>query len=353
MAGGGGTRLWPESRKNTPKQVSAFFDGETLLQKTYKRLLHKFDKGDIWITTNISHYDSIKKQIPDLPENQYSVEPDKRDTAAAIGLATMILNTLDADSSMININSDAFIKDEESFINCIDSLELFLHKNPKCLAGIGITPKHPETGFGYIEKDTFLEEILGEKIYKVKRFVEKPDLPTAKQYLKSGKFLWNPTLFCWKTSYMLELFKTYAPAIYTGLMELKPYVGTPKFTKELARIYPQLEKISIDYAIFEKAPNMAILEADFGWNDVGSWSAIKEIQEKHPSDNVIKGNVLLLDSKNCLVYGYDKKIVAISGLQDMIVVDTKDALMICPKDRSQDVKQIVEELEKGQYYGVL
>jgi len=343
MAGGSGTRLWPESRKNSPKQTKPFIDDKTLLQKTFLRLRNKFDATNIWVTTSEAQKELIYSQLPDLPKDQYSLEPAKCDTAAAIGLATVKIHALDQSSSMININSDAYIAKEDEFINCINIIEKSLENNPEYLIGLGITPNFPETGYGYIKMGKPLESIDRRQIFNVEKFVEKPDKETAEKYLEDGSYLWNPTLFCWKTETMLNLFKEHAKDIYDGLMEIHKYIGSDKEKDAIKEIYPSLRKTSIDYAIFENTTKMAVLEADFGWSDVGSWSAVKDIQK---TDNALKGNVKLIDSNNCLVYGNKDKFIAGINIKNLIVVDTDDALLICDKNSSQDVKKIVEYLKK-------
>jgi len=352
MAGGSGTRLWPESRKNSPKQTKTFSDGKTLLQKTFERLSLKFNQKDIWITTNQKHLKLIQEQLSKIPLGQYSLEPARMDTAAAIGLVNLKIYKQDPESSMVNINSDAYIANEKEFISSVDACEKHLNKNPKTLVGIGIIPAYPETGYGYIKKGKTAETINSKTIYAVDKFVEKPDKETAEEYLRSGKYLWNPTLLCWKTKNMLKLFEQFAPKLHEGLMEIYKYLGTDKEEEIIKKIYPTLPKTSIDYAIFEKAPQMAVLEADFGWNDVGSWNTVKDIQSKTLEENVTKGDVYLLDSKNSLVYG-NKKFIAGIGLEDLIVVDTDDALLICKKDKAQDVKKIITWLEDNKKENLL
>jgi len=347
MAGGSGTRLWPQSRKNSPKQTKPFIDNKTLLQKTYERLRMKFDINNIWITTNQAQANIIEKQIPSLPKSQYSLEPAKMDTAAAIALVNIRLFKQDSESSMININSDAYIANENEFIACISTLEKYLENNPDYIAGIGIQPTYPETGYGYILQGDVLCNINNKKIYKIDKFVEKPDLKTALQYLQNGNYLWNPTLFCWKTQHMLELFEKFHPDFYKLLMQIYKGLGTQNETKIIEKIYPMLEKISIDYAIFEKAEKMAVLTGDFGWSDVGNWNTVKDIQSKTTTSNITKGDVLLIDSTDNLVIS-PKKLIAGIGLEKMIIVDTDDALLVCPKSQSQNIKKIVQQLtEEG------
>lgn len=346
MAGGGGTRLWPESRKNHPKQTKVFMDNQTLLEKTYSRLLRKFEKKDIWVTTNKNQLELIRSQLKDIPSSQYSIEPAKMDTAAAVGLATLKIHHLDPESSIININSDAFIADEEEFIRCVEVQEKFLESHSDYLIGIGIIPTYPETGYGYIKKGTEMINLNQKIVFQVDSFVEKPDLKTAEEYLMSRNYLWNPTLIAWKTKHMLALFEKYLPAMYEKLMEIEKYLGTAQEVEMIEKIYPTFEKTSIDYGIFEKVDKMALIEGNFGWSDVGSWNTVKDIQSKNIKDNVLKGDVYTIDCQNSLIYANGERFVAGIGLENLIIVDTKDTLLICDKKRSQEVKKIVSYLEE-------
>ncbi len=348
MAGGTGTRLWPVSRKSTPKQVKPFMDDKTLLQKTYNRLLPKFGKDCIWIATNESQIPFVNKQISNFPSEQISAEPAKRDTAAAIGLATLRIFAKDPDASIININSDAYIIDEEEYLRIITEVEKFLEKNREYIVGVGISPTYPETGYGYIKKGKKLFESKKDTIYEVAQFTEKPGLTTASQYIASGDYLWNPTLFAWKAAKMLDLFKEHSPEIYNKLMEIEPFIGTDKEEQKISEIYPTMPSISIDYAIFEKAENMAVIPGNFGWSDVGNWKTLYDLQDKDDNKNVTKGDVIVHKSEGNLIYSQAEKVVAVVGLKNFVVVDTKEALLICDKDNAQDVKKIVNKLkDKG------
>jgi mannose-1-phosphate guanylyltransferase len=345
MAGGSGTRLWPVSRKSSPKQVKPFLDDKTLLQKTHERLLGYFEPEHIIIATNEAQVGFIHDQIPAFPANQMFTEPFKRDTAAAIGLATLRLFVQDPESFMININSDAYIIDTKEYLRVIESVGLFLRTNPNYIVGIGISPTYPETGYGYIKKGVVLESNDKDTIYKVSQFTEKPDAMRAAEYISSGEYLWNPTLFAWKCSHMLEEFEKHAPEIYKVLMQIKPFVGTGQEAEMVKKYYENIPAISIDYAIFEKSEHMAVIPAQFGWSDVGSWRTIYDLQEKDKHDNVCKGDVITINSKNNLIYSESGKVISVVGLNNFVVIDTPEALLICDKNDTQSVKSIVNKLK--------
>jgi len=346
FAGGSGTRLWPISRKSSPKQIKPFLNEKTLLQKTYERLQKGFGKEQIWIATGENEFEIIKKQLPLFSENQMSLEPDRRDTAAAVGLATLYLHMHDTESILVNINSDADIKDEDEYIRVMKKIETFIEKNPNYITGIGVNPDYPETGYGYIQKGEILKKDEKDSIYKVQKFTEKPNKKMAEKYINSGKYLWNLTLFAWKTKTMLNLFKKFVPEIYEGLMEIKKAIGKDNEYIVLKNIYPKLQKISIDYAIFEKAPFMAVLPASFGWSDIGSFGTIYDLQKKDKNQNVIRGESVNINSSGNLIYGDKGKLIATSGISNMVIIDTKEALLICDRNDTQSVKKIVEKLKK-------
>ncbi|MDP2586719.1 MAG: sugar phosphate nucleotidyltransferase [Candidatus Komeilibacteria bacterium] len=343
LAGGTGTRLWPVSRKRDPKQVQPFLGSQTLLKSTVNRMLHTFKKEDLFLSTNQSQLKLIKKDLGSLIlKNHYLVEPEKRDTAAAIGFAVMSIAQKNPDATIATVWADHHLNNSSEYSRILRQAEKTVNKYPDHLVLIGLKPAYPETGYGYIKLNKIFDTLGKDKIYKVGGFKEKPDLKTAAKYLTSGHYLWNPGYFVFKPQTMLDLFKKYLPKHYGVLMEIKNQPG------QIKKYFGRMEKISIDYGIMERAKKMLCLPASFDWVDVGHWRTIHDVLAKKPADNVLSGNNIVLDSSGNLIYNFSNKLVTAVGLRNMIVVQTDDALLVCPKDRAQDVKKIVEELERRQ-----
>jgi len=345
LAGGSGTRLWPVSRKNKPKQIQPFFDNKTLLQKTWQRLKNGFGKEDIFIITSEKQKDYIKEQLPDFLDENLILEPAAKSTAPAIGLAAIKILKQDANASMVTINSDHFIRDEEEYIKILKLAEKVVNKNPDHTVMVGVNPNYPDTGLGYIKMGSTVEKIDGKEIYQADKFVEKPDLETAKEYLKKWEYLWNPAIFVWKLGHLLNLFKKHLPNIYNALEKVNKVIGTEKEMEILADEFKKIEPISIDYGIMEKLTKMLVIPADFGWADIGNWRTIKDILSKNDNDDLVKGKYVNIDSSGNLVYGASGKLITAIGIKNMIIIETKDAVLICPKERAQEVKKIVKKIE--------
>jgi len=348
LAGGTGTRLWPVSRKKDPKQVQSFLGNKTLLKSTVNRMLKGFKKEDLFLSTNKSQLAAIKKDLGNLIlKDHYLVEPEKRDTAAAIGFAAMMIAKKNPGAIIATVNSDHHLKNPAEYLRVLRQAEKAVNKYPDHLVLIGLKPAYPETGYGYIKLNKIFDTFNKDKVYLVDSFKEKPDLKTAKKYLNSGSYLWNPAYFVFKAETMMDLFKKYLPGHYNVLMKIKAY------PLELKKYFSQMEKISIDYGIMEHAKKILCLPAKFSWADVGHFKTIYEVLKKNLLDNVVKGQVLALNSQSNLLYNYTDKLMAVVGLKNMIVVETKDALLVCPRDQAQDVKKIVEELKKRQLLNYL
>ncbi len=347
MAGGTGTRLWPISRKAHPKQSQAIIGNRTLLQKTFTRLHKAVDKKHILITMGRKHFQDIKKQLLSLSRSNFSLEPERKDTAAALGLAAVILEKRDPEAVMACVYSDHYILDEDEYRRVAKLAEQIASEKPEYTVILGMNPAYPETGYGYIERARVLEKRGKDEIYYVKRFVEKPDLKTAQRYIASGKYLWNSGMFFWKVKTLLTLFEKYLPDTYKRLIKIQKALGTSEEKKVLREEYSKIKPISVDYGIVEKTKKILTIPAEFGWSDVGQWQAVKEILTQGQADNYIKCHHVGLDTDGSLIYAPAKKLVATIGMRDMVVIDTEDILLICPKKRSQDVKKIVETLEKN------
>jgi len=346
LAGGGGTRLWPVSRKSKPKQIQPFIGNKTLLQKTYDRQRRGFHVKDIYVSTNYKSFNIIKKQIPKMPRQNFVLETAKRDTAAAIGLSAAYLAKQNPHDVMMMANSDHFIKNEKEYTRLLRLAERIIKNNPKYSLLIGIRPTYPETGYGYIKINKIFQQSGNDEIFYGQKFVEKPDLETAKKYIKSWDYLWNSAMFCWRVDYLLSMYKKYLPAHYKILMRIQPALGTSQEKKVVAREYKKMKPISIDYGIMERTRKILVIPASFDWADVGHWRAVKDILARQPGDNVIRGKHLSIDSRNNLIYSYTGKLIATADVNDMIIIDMEDCLLVCSKERAQDVKKIVEQLEK-------
>jgi len=345
FAGGAGTRLWPVSRQNSPKQVQPFVDEQSLLQKTYQRVSRFFDPQNIYLATNENCQKLILEQIEIKPEN-FIIEPQKKDTAAALGLAAVKLFKKDPEAIMTNIWSDHYIKNEELYGQFLKIAEELVRKYPDKIILGGINPTYPETGYGYIKMGDPVEKVNGFELFKVAQFVEKPDLETAKSYLQQWEYLWNPAYFFFKAKLLLDLFAQFEPDMHASLMRIYQALETEEQEKVIKAEFEQIKKISIDYAIMEKCNNLLVLPLDLGWADVGNWKTVKDILSSTEEENVIKGKSINIDSKNNLIYSYSGKLIATIGIKNKIIIETPDAILVCDKDRAQEVKKIVEQLNE-------
>ncbi len=341
MAGGVGERFWPKSRQNCPKQfLSLTSDGETMIQKTVKRLAPLISQKDIYIITNAHYLSLVQEQLPDLPPENVIAEPCPRNTAPAIGLAASLIQKKYDDAVMFFLPSDHLIHHEHSYINTLRKASQAALQD-KTLITLGITPTYPETGYGYIK---YQQDGAQDGVYPVECFVEKPDLQTAEAYLQSGNYLWNSGMFIWKASSILHSIKKYMPELYQGLQTIAEAYGTENFHEVLNHKFPELPSESIDFGVMEKANHIFTIPGDFGWDDVGSWLALERINQTDENDNMLDGDILSIDSHNCTVAG-NGRMIALLGVQDLVIVDTDDALLICNKNQTQDIKKILAELK--------
>lgn len=340
MAGGMGERFWPESRVSRPKQFLKLVGDETMLQAAVRRIHRIIPYENIYIVTNGMYRGLVKKQLPGLNEQNILIEPVSRNTAACIGLACVFINKRFADASMVVLASDHIIKNEESFLGIVR--KAFKEAEGEKIVTLGIKPNYPETGYGYIK----CGEMDDGSICKVERFVEKPDLKTAKQYLADGGYLWNSGMFVWRLGTIMSAFNKYMPGLYRSIIKIGKAVGTKKQNHTIKEEFMKLDSISIDYGVMEKAKNVYVIPCDFGWDDVGSWTSLERLNPKDDSGNVVEGNVVSIDTQGCIVKS-DKKLVATIGIEDLIVVDTDDAILICKKDRAQDIKKLVKQIKEN------
>ena len=341
MAGGRGERFWPKSRKNLPKQfLSLTDDGKTMIQLTVERILPLVKLEDIFIATNKAYRELVLEQIPGLPEENILCEPIGRNTAPCIGLGAIHIAQKYDDAIMFVLPSDHLIKFTNMFLKTLETGADVAENNTN-LVTIGITPDYPETGYGYIKFDPRRTE---GQAYAVERFVEKPSLEVAKEYLSTEEYLWNSGMFIWKVSSILKNMQKFMPDTYESLIKIKEAIGTPQQDSILEKEFHNMLSQSIDYGIMEKADNIYILPGTFGWDDVGSWLAVERIKKTNEFGNAVAGNIITVNTHNCIIQG-DKKLIAIVGMEDTIVVDTKDATLICAKDSAGDIKKVTENLK--------
>lgn len=329
MAGGKGERFWPYSRDDNPKQCLRIISKKTMVEDTIDRLKPIIEKKDIHIIANKELSEKIKEYAPNV---NYVIEPMRRNTAAAIGLAAI---NLDEDDIMFVETTDHVYKDNKDYLNHVKKAAEIAEKGRIVL--IGIKPTHPHTGLGYIEKGG----VLGKgdiDTYQVSGFKEKPDLNTAKDYIKSGKYLWNSGMFISKVSVMLDAIRNDMPELHKALINIKK---SPESIKEE---FEKLESVSIDYGIMEKNKELAVIEADMHWDDIGDWLAMERFHEKDKDGNTIQAENVAIDTKNSIIFG--DKLVATLGIEDLVVVTTKDAVLVCKKDRAQELKSLVKKLPK-------
>jgi len=348
MAGGRGTRFWPRSRKRNAKQVLKFFGDRSLIQQTVDRLSGVLDPEDIWVLTNELLQPEIRKQLSDVPRHQIFAEPAQRNTAPCIALAAHILHELDPDAVMGVFPADHLILKEARFRNFVKAA--FRAAETHDVIVLGIQPRWAETGYGYIEFPKNLTPGLLQPL-PVASFREKPDERLAKRFVERGNFFWNAGMFFWRASMVLDLVRRYQPKTATLLASLPP-VKHKKFASVLAEAYPLCENISIDYAILEKAEKVAgIAVDDIGWNDVGSWEAVYNLADKDANNNAARSGLVAESSRGNYIDA--NKLVALVGVENLIVVDTEDALLIADRRRAQDVSTIVKRLESKQMEDLL
>jgi mannose-1-phosphate guanylyltransferase / mannose-6-phosphate isomerase len=350
LAGGSGTRFWPVSREQSPKQLHNFVGSGTMIQNTVQRLLPLISIEKLYVGTHHQQALETLRQLDsfDFSPDHLLAEPCSRNTAAAIGLMAKMIADKDADAVMAVFPADHVVADSENFIKVLQKAEALAQKD--FLVTLGIPPTRPETGFGYLKQGT---EINGfDETYQVEQFVEKPDVSTAKKYLDMGTYFWNCGVFVWKATTLLKELQKHAANIHSQLENLTGSLQSSngklahlEMNKKGCDIFSSLPSLSIDYAVMEKSSKVALIRADIGWNDVGAWNALDDVCEKDSAGNILTGNVLAHDCSNSIVYGHDR-LIAVLGLKDTVVVDTPDALMVCAKDQSQDVKKLVESLNK-------
>ncbi len=366
LAGGRGTRFWPRSRTRTPKQLLNIIGKRTMLQQTVERLRPAFPLSRVWVVTNDEQTAEVRRQLPRLSPARILSEPVGRNTAAAIGLAAVHLahtsSASGGDALMAILPADHYIAKPARYLRLVRAA-LDTAARGEDLVVMGIPPTRPETGYGYIEREEIAMRSRGVPIYAVRRFTEKPEFSRAQGYVASGRYFWNAGMFFWRVATFFRNLEKFLPSTYAALMKLAEEVGTPRYSRVLRRIYPRLENISVDYAILEpvtrqdtatgkSVSGVKAVPAEVGWSDIGSWAAVYELLARKAGDNVCAGRFVALDAHGNFFWSPEKFIAAI-GISDLVVVETPDALLICPRDRAQDVGKIVKWLEESGQNGLL
>ncbi|UKS24989.1 mannose-1-phosphate guanylyltransferase [Paenibacillus sp. HWE-109] len=343
MAGGKGERFWPRSRVNLPKQFLNISGNKSMIQQTIERLLTFIPIEQIFIITNELYAELIKAQIPNLPVDNILIEPVGRNTAPCVGLASIIIEEKFPDSSMIVIPSDHIIKNEEEFVKILQTA-VVVSKLGENLVTLGISPTYAETGYGYIESTSEAVEINTTTVYKVNRFVEKPDKDKADSYLKAGNYYWNSGIFVWRTAVIREYIKNLMPELHDLLETMKAAFEFREKKDVIRAEFSKMPDQSIDYGIMEKADDIYVIPCVLGWDDVGSWTSLERIDELDENGNVIRGNTLNIDTKRCIIES-NGKLIATLGVEDLIIVETDDVTLICKKDKAQEIKSLIKELK--------
>lgn len=342
LAGGIGSRLWPRSRQNMPKQLLDIVAKNTMLQETFVRISPLIPAENIFIVANDTYAPIVRKQIPVLPKANVINEPAGHGTAPCIGLSALYLKQMASDGVMASLHADHLIEDAPAFRRALQAAAKVAEEN--YLVTLGIEPDQPDISYGYIQRGEPLATVNDHQVYRVEKFTEKPDEATAQKFLESGQYYWNSGIFVWKISVILREIELHLPYLYEKLMSIEQAIGTPQERQVLEEIWATVENETIDVGIMEKAEEVAVIPMDIGWSDVGSWATLTDILPRDREDNVVVGGEHIgVDTTGSLLYG-TKRLIATVGLKDMIVVDTDDVVLVCPKDRAQDVKDLVTKL---------
>ncbi|MDA8442119.1 MAG: mannose-1-phosphate guanylyltransferase [Peptococcaceae bacterium] len=348
MAGGTGSRFWPKSRLNRPKQLLSFCGSETLLRETATRILPLIKWSNIFVVTNHTYKPLIVDELPDLPTQNIILEPENKDTAACIGLTAIKLLQFDPEALMVCMPADHFVRQNESFCHTIEQA-VALATTRECMVTIGIPPNSPKTNFGYIKRGNrlTLPEVSGQ-VFSADQFLEKPSRQRAISLLKAGNYLWNSGIFIWRAATILQAIERYMPKLGAGLARIASNYRNSHEDRVIADEYSRLQAMSIDYGIMERATDIYVIPGNFQWEDLGSWSALENILAPDTYGNVANGQHLGLDTVECII-DTDGKLVATLGVRNLIIINTNDAVLVCAKDRDQDIKTLVQGLCSADY----
>ncbi len=350
MAGGIGSRFWPESRTHLPKQfLDILGTGKTLIQWTFDRFADFIPAQNIYVVTSDEYTSLVATQLPNIPTANILSEPSRKNTAPCIAYISYKLQKINTNACLLCAPADHIILDQPTFKKV--ALAAFdFAQHIKSIVTIGIKPNHPNTGYGYIQYD---QQPVSNNVHKVKTFTEKPELELAKTFLESGDFLWNGGIFVWQIKNIITAFEKHLPELHELFISEMEHFNTDREKETINKIYPQCTSISIDNGIMEKADNVYVIPAEFGWSDLGTWNSAYDNLEKDYYGNAVTGNsVIVIDAKNCMVHAPKNKLLVLQGVEDFIIIDTADALLICKKDKEQHIKEYVAEVKrnKGEQY---
>ena len=345
LAGGRGTRLWPLSRKHKPKQFQKLISDKTMLQETVGRLSSYVPLANIFISTNKEYVREVKKELPKLQKDNIIAEPMSRERVAAFALFIAQLKEKDFNQPILVLPSDHLIKEKKDFQKALSAAKNFIQKNPQYIAALGANPSFPDTGLGYIKKGKLLAKENNFKVYKIAFFKEKPNLKRARSYLASRNYFWNMGIYLFFPALFIELIEQFVPDNYQRYKSIKKAVGKPGFAKVVQKEYSKMDSANLEYSIIENYEKVAVLPTSVGWSDIGSWTVLKSSLASSDK-SFIKGNYIGVDSKNIMVYGSSDKLVAGIGVKDLVIAATEDIILICHKDQSQKVKELLKKLEK-------
>ncbi len=344
MAGGTGTRLWPLSRLEKPKQTHALIGERTMFQNTVDMISPLFGFERILVVSEESQTSLLARQLPEIPADNYIIEPEGRGTAPCIGLAAIHIWRRDPNAVMVVVTADHYIKDVEGFQRVLKAAMEIAEKGH--LVTLGIPPTHPSTGFGYIEHGEKLYEAYGSPVFRVNGFTEKPDQDSAIQMVKRGGYYWNSGIFIWRISGIMEEFRLQMPDLYNNLTRIGEAIGSSTYDEILDDTWSGVGKQTIDYGVMEGAADVVVIPSEIGWSDIGSWSSLASLLPGDENENVVVGDHIGLGTSGSLIFG-GRRLIATIGLEDMVVVDTDDALLVCPKRHDQKVREIVDMLKQG------
>ena len=345
MAGGSGTRFWPQSRKKMPKQLLRLAGNRTMIQQTADRCQSWVDTANIWVVTNDVQADATKSQLPDLPTENLLLEPAARNTAPCVGLAAIQILERYPDGIMFVLPADHVIQTDESFATAARRAVDVVEEDSSRLVLFGVIPTFPATGYGYIERSEALSEATP-RLYQVNAFREKPHRELAEEYLRAGRYFWNCGIFCWKAQTIIDLLEQFEPELHAGLMRISKGIRENQTRQVIAEEFPALKSISIDYAVLERAQNVVVIEAPFQWDDVGSWLSLPRLNGCDSNGNTIDGAFCGIDTQGCIVRTTDDHLIATLGLRNMIIVHTGDATLVVDAAQAERIKEIMGQLEK-------